>query len=164
MSMWYLLNNKCYPYIIFNRAIHNEFKGYDETIRSGKYRANVTKFIKEMLIAVKKELEKEYIIESISHGITTKLSTIDYQSLNYILSMNGLKTFLSFVSKYNLDNDKKKVSDIYKEMIEPLLEKKVIDIVRYTNKNYSSYNKNFVFKIRDGLYDKKDVVLKYKNN
>ena len=140
MSMWYLLNNKCYPYIIFNRAIHNEFKGYDETIRECKYRADVTKFIKGMLVSVKKEFEKEFVINSISSNISYNLSTLEYQTLNYILTMKGLKTLLDFATYYNFNNDKRKISDIYSGMIEPLIDKNIINVLRYTVRCYDSTN------------------------
>lgn len=161
VAMWYLLNNKCYPYIIFNRAIKNEFKKYDEAIIEAKRYGNITYFIKNMLISVKKELEKEFIIEDIRKNVSTKLSTIDYQTLNYILSMSGINTFLDFTKLYNRDNDKKRAKDVYEEMILPLLDKNVIKVVRYTNKNYGSNNKNFEFMLNESLINKDDKCLKY---
>ena len=44
--------------------------------------------------------------------------------------------------------DKKKVKNIYEEMILPLIDKGVLEITRYTNKSYSSFDKNFIFKNR----------------
>lgn len=161
LAMWYLLNNKCYPYIIFNRAINNEFPKYDEAIIEAKRYGNVTYFIKNMLISVKKELEKEFVIEDIRKGINSKLSTIDYQSLNYLLSMKGLTTLLDFAKVYNRDNDKKKAKEIYNEMILPLLDKNVIKFVRYTNKSYSEEDKNFEFKLNETYINRDDKCLKY---
>lgn len=161
MSMWYLLNNKCYPYIIFNRAIHNEFKGYDETIRECKYRADITKFIKGMLVSVKKEFEKEFVINSISSNISYDLSTLEYQTLNYILTMKGLKTLLDFATHYNFNNDKRKVSDIYRSMIEPLIDKNIINVLRYTDKSYESSKHNFEFEINPKLIDRDERILRY---
>ena len=65
LSMWYLLNNKCYPYIIFNRAIAFNQKGYDENIVKGRNTGDITLFLKYMLSSVLKELEKEYLINNI---------------------------------------------------------------------------------------------------
>lgn len=161
LAMWYLLNNKSFPYIIFNRAIKNEFLKYDEAIIEAKRFGNVTYFIKNMLISVKKELEKEFIIEDIRQSISSKLSTIDYQTLNYILGMRGLNTLLDFVRMYNRDNDKKSAIDIYNEMILPLLDKNVIEFVRYTNKSYGVNNKNFEFKLNECNIDRDEKFLKY---
>lgn len=161
VAMWYLLNNKCFPYIIFNRAIKNEFKKYYEAIIEAKRYGNVTYFMKNMLISVKKELEKEYIIEDIRMNVSYKLSTIDYQTLNYILSMRGINTLLDFTRFYNKDNDKKRAETIYEEMISPLLDKNVIKIVRYTNKYYGFNNRNFEFKLNESLINKDDKCLKY---
>mgnify|MGYP003296361204 FL=1 len=55
VAMWYLLNNSIYPYIIFNRGINFD-STYDKTIRECKDRYEITKFLKYMLINVKKEL------------------------------------------------------------------------------------------------------------
>lgn len=161
LAMWYLLNNKCFPYIIFNRAIKNEFPKYDEAIIEAKRYGNVTYFIKNMLISVKKELEKEFIIEDIRQSISSKLSTIDYQTLNYILSMKGITTLLDFTRIYNRDNDKKRAFDIYSEMILPLLDKQVIEFVRYTNKNYGTDNKNFEFRLNEHNINRDENFLKY---
>lgn len=161
VAMWYLLNNKCFPYIIFNRAIKNEFPKYDEAIIEAKRYGNVTYFIKNMLISVKKELEKEFIIEDIRQSISSKLSTIDYQTLNYILTMNGVMTLLDFTRVYNRDNDKKRAIDIYNEMILPLLDKQVIEFVRYTNKSYGTNAKNFEFKLNEQNINKDEKFLKY---
>ena len=49
MSMWYLLNNKSYPYIIFNRAINYEFPKYDEAIIEAKKLGEITYFIKNIV-------------------------------------------------------------------------------------------------------------------
>lgn len=161
VAMWYLLNNKSFPYIIFNRAIKNEFPKYDEAIIEAKRFGNVTYFIKNMLISVKKELEKEFIIEDIRQSISSKLSTMDYQTLNYILSMRGLNTLLDFTRMYNRDNDKKRAIEIYNEMILPLLDKQVIEFVRYTNKSYGSDNKNFEFKLNESNINRDEKFLKY---
>ena len=161
VAMWYLLNNKCFPYIIFNRAIKNEFPKYDEAIIEAKRYGNVTYFIKNMLISVKKELEKEFIIEDIRKSVSVKLSTIDYQTLNYILSMKGITTLLDFTRVYNRDNDKKRAFDIYREMILPLLDKQVIEFVRYTNKSYGGNSKNFEFKLNERNINRDEKYLKY---
>ena len=161
LSMWYLLNNKCYPYIIFNRAINYEFPNYDRSIIDAKKYGNVTFFIKNLLIGVKKELEKEFLIHGIEESTNAKLNTIDYQSLHYILRMKGIKTLLDFSKLYNKDNDKMRINDIYNEMIEPLLDNGILEVVRYTNKLHSGNNKNFEFKIKESLLRKDDKFIKY---
>ncbi len=127
IAMWYLLNKKAYPYIIFNRGI--AFKGaqYDKTIEESIAKNDMTYFIKLMLETVMLELEKEYIIHLISENATTPLNTKDYQTLLFYISMNGQKTLLDFASFYNRFNDKKSPKEIYDEMITPLLDKGVLD-------------------------------------
>ena len=84
MAMWYLLNNKAYPYIIFNRAISNNSSTYDETITDTRNNANISFFIRYMMINVKRELEKELIIQEIRDNTSVKMTMMDYQALNYI--------------------------------------------------------------------------------
>ena len=98
MAMWYLLNNKAYPYIIFNRAISNNSSTYDETITDTRNNANISFFIRYMMINVKRELEKELIIQEIRDNTSVKMTMMDYQALNYILSMKGEKNVLTFTS------------------------------------------------------------------
>ena len=88
VAMWYLLNNDIFPYIIFNRGINFD-STYDRTIRECKDRYEITKFLKYMLINVKKELEKEYVMHHLRVASGERWDTIDYQTMEYILSMNG---------------------------------------------------------------------------
>lgn len=59
--------------------------------------------------------------------------------------MNGLKTLKDFAYFHNMKNDKKRVNDIYNEMIEPLLEKEIILKTRDTKGMYNGSCNNFVF-------------------
>ena len=59
--MWYLLNNKLYPYIIFNRAISFLRKDYINSIIKSRETGDLTFFLQYILNSVYKELEKEYI-------------------------------------------------------------------------------------------------------
>ena len=144
-SMWYLLNNEAYPYIIFNRAIGNSKNIYYKEIRKAKTSHNLTSFIEYLMVNVKKELEKEYIIQAIKSASNEKLSSIEFSSILDILSMNGLKTLKDFAYFHNMKNDKKRVNDIYNEMIEPLLEKEIILKTRDTKGMYNGSCNNFVF-------------------
>ncbi|MDD2435386.1 MAG: Fic family protein [Bacilli bacterium] len=153
MSMWYLLNNKVYPYVIFNRAIQLEKNKYYEVIRDVKKYCNISYFINLMLENVKIELEKEYIMHGIAASTSSKLTSLDYQSLHYILSMKGMKTVNDFASLYNRINDKRKLLDIYQSMIIPLLDKDVIRHVRDTNNNIYGTQSNFVFELNPSKLD-----------
>lgn len=144
-SMWYLLNNEAYPYIIFNRAIGNSKNIYYKEIRKAKTSHDLTNFILYLMVNVKKELEKEYVIQAIKASSKEKLSSIEFSTILDILSMNGLKTLKDFAHFYNLKNDKKRVNDIYSEMIEPLLEKEIIIKTRDTKGMYNGSDNNFVF-------------------
>lgn len=152
-SMWYLLNNEAYPYIIFNRAIGNSKNTYYRQIRSSKANYNLTHFLKYLMVNVKKELEKEYVIQGIKANAKEPLTSIDITTILDILSMNGLLTLKDYATVYNGKNDKKRVTEIHDEMINPLLEKNIIQKVRTTNNMYTGEDNNYVFKLNTDNLD-----------
>lgn len=151
-AMWYLLNNKVYPYIIFNRGISLNKNLYYKIIREVREYKNVTFFLNYMLDNVKLELEKEYIMDMIDLN-SPYLTTVDYQTMYYILSMNGMLTAKDFISFYNHHNDKKRSKDILNTMLEPLLDKGVIKKVRNTNSYLDKNDKNYVFELNKTRYE-----------
>lgn len=151
-SMWYLLNNKAYPYIIFNRAISLDKQRYYRVIRDVKKYHNVTYFLNYMLDNVRLELEKEYVMDMIK-SCSSKLSAVDYQTMYYILSMSGLLTVKDFIRFYNLHNDKKNGKEIYEKMILPLLDKGVILKQRDTSSFISKDERNFVFELNASKFE-----------
>ena len=132
VAMWYLLKSKDYPYIIFNRAIALNQKGYDENIIKGRNKGDVTLFIKYMLTKVLCELEKQYIIHQIQEVQNTSLSKTEAQILEYLLSLNGNITIKDLTCFYNRFNEKKKPNEIYEKYLTPLLEKKILQKKRET--------------------------------
>lgn len=152
-SMWYLLNNKAYPYIIFNRCVMLHRNKYCIAIEeAGKYR-NLTFFINYMQQRVLEELEKEYFIDCINFSNNNFLNATDIQTLQYIISFNGQKNVNHFVSMYNNFNDKKSKKEILEMMINPLIEKNILKVIRETNKNIYGNKPNFIF---DFNYNKID--------
>ena len=158
-AMWYLLNNKAYPYIIFNRGIMLNKHKYYKVIKDVKEYHNVTFFVNYMLDNVRIELEKEYIIDMIK-SVNNNLSAVDYQTIYYILSMNSNLTAKDFMTFYNRNNDKKNSLEIYNNMIVPLLDKKIIVRIKETNSGISPYIKNFEFKLNDSMYEKDTSKIK----
>lgn len=152
-SMWYLLNNQSYPFIIFNRAIQLYKTEYYKVIRDAKKYSNVTFFLKYMMDHTREELEKDYIINIIKDNCNCDMSTVDYQSLHYILSMKGLKTYVDFAQFYNSQNEKKKVYDIYNDMLYPLIDKKIIIPTKPTNKSVGGIGNNYNFELNKSLYE-----------
>lgn len=147
IAMWYLLNNSIYPYIIFNRGI-NFMANYDRTIWESKKSYNLTKFIELMLISVKKEFEKEYIVYHLNQDSERKWTTQDFQTLEYFLNMkNEQKTVLDFATIYNRFNEKKSNREIYESMIAPLIDEKIFDVIRTTNKNMYDTEPNMVLEL-----------------
>ena len=140
MALWYLLKNKDYPYIIFNRGINFAGSKYDKIIKEAKETYDITYFLKLMLETVKIELEKEKIMQEYANATNYKFSGIDYQTILYILSMNNELSLANFSLVYNRFNDKRKVLDIYKEMVEPLIDNNILQVTRYTKKNLGSIN------------------------
>jgi Fic family protein len=135
IAMWYLLNNKNYQYIIFNRAIAFNQKDYEPNIIKGRNFGDITLFIKYMLISVERELEKEYLIHSIEEKTDNYLSKYDLQMLEYLLTMNGNLTKKDLITTYNRYNEKDNTKTIIEEKIMPLIEKNILIEKRKTN-NY----------------------------
>ena len=134
MSLWHLLKTDSYPYIIFNRGIGFAGFVYDNLIREAKSSHDITYFLRFMLERVKLELEKESVMQAIANNTTYKLSGIDYQTMLYFLSMHGTKTIGDFIHFYNSFNDKKKVTEIYDEMIQPLISADILKVVGLSKK------------------------------
>lgn len=131
-SIWYLLNEKAYPYIIFNRGISLQKNSYYKVIRSSKGEGNLTYFLEYMLKTVLVELQKEYVIHQIKEEVP--INTQEHQTLQYILSMNGLKTYGDFCRFYNYHNEKRSNREIYESMLLPLFKKEVLKIDRNSKK------------------------------
>lgn len=146
-SMWYLINNEAYPYTIFNRAIHNTKTAYYREIKRVKETHNVTTFVNYLMNGTALELEKEYVLNRIRENNSNKISSMESVALLFILSMKGLKTLKDLTYAFNLNNDKKRVGEVYDEMVRPLLDKNIINKVRDTDSMYNGNNKNFVFEL-----------------
>ncbi len=158
-SMWYLLLKKAYPYIIFNRGITLNGKDYNKVILDVKKYRDISYFILYMLKTVESELEKEYILSSIEQATPFKLSIEDHQTLLYLLSMNGLLSVKDFASIYNRLHDKKTTKVIYETMIDPLIQKGILEIERTTNKYMFANFKNEILRFNPHImdYDKKRI-------
>lgn len=139
LSMWYLLNNKAYSFIIFNRGInYNKNKYYDVIENVIKY-SNIDKFIKYMLQNVKEELIKEVAIKDISSSLS--LSIYEIQTINYLLSMKNNLTVKDFFTFYNHFNDKMPINELRANLLEPLANKELITFNDYSKNN--PYNQQF---------------------
>lgn len=146
IAMWYLLNKEVYPYIIFNRGINFD-SNYDRVIGTSKARLDITEFLKYMLISVKKELEKEYVIHNLDSQSERQWHTIDYQALNYFLALNGEKTVLDYATTYNRLNTKKNTKTIFENMLLPMIEDETLKITRTTKKNMFENVPNLVLEL-----------------
>lgn len=158
VAMWYLLNRHIYPYIIFNRAI-NFAPHYDRLIKEAKNRHELTKFLEYMLIAVKKELEKEYMMHYLHDLSAREWGAVDYQTVEYLLSMNGSKTVIDYTVFYNRLNDKKKNRDVYETMLEPLISDGTIHIVRETKKGMFEGQRNLEIEINPQRINEVDTSM-----
>ena len=145
-AMWYMLNKEVYPYIIFNRAISFKQREYSETIIKARSYGDITLFLKYLITSVEEELEKEYVIDNIKNISNQKLSKEEFQILEYFLSVNGNLTIKDVAAFYNSYNNKKKVLDIYKELLLPLLEKGILLSIGETKSYIASdiHNQNLV--------------------
>ncbi len=155
-SMWYLLNHKNYPFIIFNRAINLYKNEYYKVIRHVKTYKNITFFLKYMLENTQIELEKDYIMNMIKESSTYHLTSTDYQTIHYILSMKGQLTYLDFIRFYTLQNEHKKPLEIYRDMLCPLLEQG-----NSTKKQVSGLGHNHYFTLNSHYYDSDPDKIKH---
>lgn len=159
-SMWYLLNNNVYPYVIFNRGIQINKNEYYKIIRETKKYSDISLFLKYMMNTVLAELEKEYIMQLIANSCSKKLETLDYQTLHYILSIKGNITVSDFANMYNRYNNKKKVLKIEEEMILPLIEKDILIKTKETNGHLSSFKNNYELAFNFKYVDYDDNLIK----
>lgn len=153
VAMWYLLNNKNYPYIIFNRAIAFNKKNYEPNIIKGRAYGDITLFIKHMLTSVEQELEKEYLIHNIEENTKEYLSKENLQILEYILTINGKLTTNDLVTIYNKYNQKISTNKIYEEKIYPLIDKKIILNRGYTKNGNNKKNRNMFISLNPELIE-----------
>lgn len=162
LAMWYLLNNKEYPYIIFNRGINFNKATYYKYIKDTRKFGDITIFIKYMMQNVKEELIKEYGILEIEKE--KELNNLERQCINYIMSMNGQINALEFMAIYNRFNVKKKGNEIIDTMINPLIEKEIIIPGRNTKKQMPNGEYNYCFNLNDNLLgDYNKLVKKIKS-
>ena len=161
VSMWYLLNNNSYPYIIFNRAIAFSQKGYESNIIKARESGDVTLFLKYMLINVLRELEKEYVIHNIQENSKYKLSKEDCQMLEYLLEVKNNLTLKDLATVYNHYNEHKNINVIVNEKILPLLDKKIILDKGYTKNNISCNMSNMWIAVNSDMIDVREEKIKY---
>lgn len=152
VAMWNLLNNQNYSYIIFNRAIAFSGALYEKNIIKSRYSGNVTPFLEYMLSQVKIELEKQYLIHYIELSLNTSMSSVEKLALEYIFSINGTITVKDFAVIYNRFNDKKSVTDILNEIINPMIEKQILIRLENTKSYINSNTFNFNFAINPELF------------
>lgn len=153
VSMWYLLNKESYPYIIFNRAIAFSQSDYETNIIKAREYGDVTLFLKYMLEKVQKELEKEYVINSIASNVSGGLTKDEHQMIEYFFETNSNLTAKDLSTVYNTYNEKRKVIDIVEEKIIPLIDKNVIVINGYTKAYISNNQHNMWLGINPKIID-----------
>lgn len=144
LSIWYLLNKKAYPYVIFNRGINMNKSEYYKVIKDAKTYSNVTFFINYMMQTLLVELQKEHVISNIKESTPGRLRSVDVQTINYLLSMSNEWNVKTFLSMYNRFNDKKSCKEIEEAMIIPLIDKGILipkaDTQTYLYKNHQNYS------------------------
>lgn len=144
VAMWYLLNQKSFPYIIFNRAIAFSRADYERNLIITRDNDDVTFFLKYMLQNTLLELEKEYIIENIHSNSEVHLSKVDLQMIEYLLTTNSNLTAKDLATTYNSYNDHKRLGIVIEEKIMPLIEKGVFvrtgDTKSYIDSNKHNFN------------------------
>lgn len=126
VSMWHLLNEEAYPYIIFNRAISLNKRKYNTRLNDVRRKGDITLFLRYMLKEVLKEFEKEKIINNIKTNSEEEITKTESQILEYLLTLKGELTILDLATKYNAYNMYKSPDVIAQSYIYPLIEKGVL--------------------------------------
>lgn len=152
LAIWYLYNNNANLFTLFNRGIPYSRNRYYELIRYSKKTNNLTAFLIYMLNNVKKELQKEHIINNVEYSLGDKLSFIERQTLNYIME-NKVDTYMDFITFYHRFNNPKCFQEVYDQMLAPLLEKKIIVLTRETKKHLKNGTNNFCYEINQEIAD-----------
>lgn len=124
LSLWYLLQKKAYPFVIFNRGMSLSRTNYKKAIKKAR-KGNITPFLEYSLKTLKAELEKEKIICNVRSNYATSIPKEEYEILEYILTVktHKLKDILNLYKRNNYPvNDEK----ILLERIYPLIEKEIV--------------------------------------
>ena len=163
LSMWYLLNKKEYPYLVFNKAITFSKSKYEKSIINARERGNLNIFLKYMLESVRKELEKQYVIQKITNNSELEITNDNYQMLNYFLTMNGNLTLKDFVTIFNYYDAKQKTNDIIYDKIYPLIDKKILIKGKELKGHINPYLHNYQISLNKDLVNINDKKIKYLN-
>lgn len=161
VAMWYLLNQKSYPYVIFNRAISFSKSMYEKNLIITRDTDNITLFLKYMLKNTLLELEKEYIIENIKRNSDANLTKVDLQMIEYLLTTNSNLTAKDLATTYNSYNDHRRINIIIDEKIMPLVEKNIFVRKNDTKGFIDGVRHNFNIGINKDLLDIKKEKIKY---
>lgn len=152
-AMWYLLNNKANAFLNFNRTIPFEKGKYNRAIQSSRTTSNLTYFVKYMLEVEKRQLEKEYIINSIEKTRKDTLTDDEYLLLEYFLSNNQMESLISLTNMFNNINDhRSSVSDV-ESKLEPFLSNGILIQSGETGKKLSSGRYNPKYMINPNALD-----------
>ncbi|MDD6878637.1 MAG: Fic family protein [bacterium] len=157
-SLWFLNQNKSYPYTIFNRGIIYNKPSYYKIIREVKKFKDLTPFVYFIATNTKKELEKEYVIRNIEKN-TSKLSPTEKQILQYILSNNSYNTLLDVQNFYNKLNPKKRTLEFEEEFLIDLFKKGILLKKDNTSKKINQDKFNYKFQLNPEVMtlDKKKI-------
>ena len=161
VAMWYLLNNKSYPYVIFNRAISFSQSMYEKNLIITRETDNITSFLKYMLKNTLLELEKEYVIENIKRNSEANLTKVDLQMIEYLLTTNSNLTAKDLAVTYDSYNEHRRVNTIIDERIMPLVEKNIFIRKNDTKSFIDGTRHNFNISLNKELLDIKKEKIKY---
>lgn len=155
LSLWYLLNKKAYPFVIFNRGISLSKLKYKDSIKKS-LKGDITPFLEYSLKTLKKELEKEKVIYNIRNNFKESLSKSEYEILEYILTTKSHK-LTDIISLYKRNNYQIENSKILSEKIYPLIEKGIVifDVENQTlkiNKDFITIDKEKIKQLRIKSY------------
>lgn len=160
LALWYLINEKSYPYVIFNRAISYSKAKYSYKLNDVRRRGDITLFLRYILKEVLKEFEKEKIISNIRENSDEKITRAEAQIIDYLLTLKGELTILDLATKYNAYNIYKFPNEIASSYIYPLIEKGVLINCGPTKHRLTKEMPNLKIAISSDLVDIKPEKIK----
>ncbi len=153
-ALWYLLNEKNLPALMFNKGIYFSKKGYNQTVLSGREDGDITLFLDYSLKSLKTQLIKEGIIADIETSLDIKLAGEERETLEFFLSTNGIITAKDLISTYKHFNSSETPLKIVSDHIIPLIDKKILLRGPESNSKITNNQSNFFLSLNEDLLDK----------
>lgn len=152
LSIWHLINNNNYKYILFEKSLELNKDNYNKNLYNSRC-GNITYFIEFLLKEYQKEIERNSIIHSIQKY--QKLSQEEVKIIRYLTAAKT-PTLKDITNKYNLYNVVKNPNELALNHIYPLIRKNVLNIIGTTTHKISKQMPNFILALNRQMINLED--------